>query len=260
MKKPQINSFKVILSYMGTNYCGWQKQLQGEKTIQGELEFALSKLAKDIEISTMGSGRTDAGVHAIGQVVKIDVSINIDANGLLRALNSHLPKDIRVVAAETCNVDFMPTVHAKSKEYRYYFSNQKVVPAPMNLQLAHIYFDLDIDLMKEGAKLFIGEHDFQNYFCVGTPVKSTVREIYECEIIAVDNFLHAAQNSTCFCFRVNGSGFLKQMVRLMMGVLFELGRGKITLQDIENSLKNPLNEKLGPVAPPEGLYLYSVQY
>jgi tRNA pseudouridine38-40 synthase len=259
MKKQLTNHFKITLSYQGTHYCGWQKQSQGEKTIQGELEKALSKITNGGEFSTLGSGRTDAGVHALGQVVKIDLNINIDETGLLKVLNSYLPKDIRVLNVESSDEEFMPTVHAKSKEYRYYFSIDPVVPSPLNLQLAHLRYELDIELMKKAAQLFVGEHDFQNYFCVGTPVKSTVRTIYNCEILTVDNFFHPA-NSQVYLLKIEGNGFLKQMVRLIMGALIEVGKGKASLQDIENSLKESIDSKVGATAPAEGLYLYAVQY
>jgi tRNA pseudouridine38-40 synthase len=255
-----LNIFKLTLQYKGTNYLGFQIQNQGS-TIQGELNNALKILSKSDSIKSLGSGRTDSGVHAFAQVVKIEIPVDIPEESLARAINSHLPTDIRVIKVARCTHDFHPIYSAKFKEYNYVFTNTESI-SPFAQDLVTIFpFDLDIELMKEGCKYFCGEHDFINYQCTGTDVETTVRRIYECELTAYHAEGHFGQMlDDYFVFRVVGNGFLKQMVRLMMGALWSLGRGKITLQELNSSLKVKQEQRLGATAPPQGLYLKEVHY
>lgn len=259
-----LNTYKLILQYKGTNYLGFQVQSFG-KTIQGEINEALKTLSKSDEIKSIGSGRTDSGVHALGQVVRIEIPVEIPEESLVRALNSHLPEDIRVTHATRCGTSFHPIFSATSKEYNYVFSNKQNI-SPFAHDLVTLFpYELDIEKMKEGARLFCGSHDFINFQCTGTDVETTVRQIFSCDLIHHHSDGHWAHLlSDYYVFRVVGSGFLKQMVRLMMGALWSLGRGKITLLDIENSLnhpaKSPRTKRLGATAPPQGLYLKEVHY
>lgn len=252
--------YKLVLQYKGTRYFGWQIQAEGAGiTVQGELNKALKIISKSTEVRSMGAGRTDARVHALGQVVKVSMPLEINPQSLLRALNSHLPDDIRVIAAETSSEDFMPTVHAHSKEYHYRFTNQKMFTAFQSELLANHPFELDFVRMREACQILMGEHDFANYFCEGTEVSSTVRTIFECEIFEVSqgqwDMLPAHH-----VLRIVGSGFLKQMVRLLMGALWNVGRGKISLEDFRSSLGPEKTSRMGAVAPPEGLYMVRVNY
>ena len=254
-----IHYYRLVLQYKGTNYLGFQIQPEDQgKTIQGELNKALAIISK-AKAQSLGSGRTDAGVHALGQVVKVGIELAIDPQNLVKALNTKLPDDIRVIDADVSNYDFSPTVDAKSKEYHYRFSNLRSYQALQNDFIVNNNFDLDIEQMRRACKILIGKHDFCNYFCEGTEVSSTVREIFEADIIEVEQGKWDMLPPH-FIFKVVGSGFLKQMVRLLMGAIWNVGRGKVSLEEFENSLKIPRSHRIGPVAPPSGLYMFRVNY
>jgi len=255
-----LNIYKLTLQYKGSNYSGFQVQIK-DRTIQGELNNALKILAKSEDIKSIGSGRTDAGVHALGQVVKVEIPVDIPEMGLLKGLNSHLPHDIRVIKSEKTTEQFHPIYSAHSKEYNYVFSTKEMITPFADELVTHFPFELDIEQMKKGCQIFCGEHDFINYQCTGTDVETTVRKILECELQHFHGEGHFKELlDDYYVLRVVGTGFLKQMVRLMMGALWSLGRGKITLEELEKSLKMPLERRLGATAPPQGLYLKEVHY
>ena len=255
-----LNTYKLTIQYKGTAYQGFQIQPTG-LTIQGEINKALKILSKAETVKSIGSGRTDSGVHAFAQIVRIEIPVDIPESNLLRAINSHLPKDIRVTSVFRCTNDFHPIFSAESKEYNYVFSNDQSI-SPFAHELVTLFpFELDIDLMQEGCKLFCGEHDFINFQCTGTEVESTVRQIFSCELVHHHSAgLWGHMLRDYYVFKVIGNGFLKQMVRLMMGALWSLGRKKITLIDLERSLRIPQTNRLGATAPPQGLYLKEVHY
>lgn len=254
-----IHHYKLILEYKGTGYLGWQIQPEGSgPTIQGELNRALRAISKNDDVRSLGAGRTDAGVHALGQVAKVDIHLKITPESLVKALNGNLPEDIRILHAEISDAEFFPTVHAKSKEYHYRFTCQRTSTALQNDLIQNHSYELDLAKMREACKILIGEHDFTNFFCEGTEVSSNVREMYECEILEVNQGLWMLPPH--YIFRVVGNGFLKQMVRLMMGAVWNVGRGKITLSDLQNALGPTKLSKLGAVAPPNGLYMVRVNY
>jgi tRNA pseudouridine38-40 synthase len=254
-----IHHYKLILQYKGNHYLGWQVQPEGaRKTIQGELNKALKSVSKSSNVKSLGAGRTDAGVHALGQVAKVSIELQIPPENLVKALNANLPDDIRILSGEISDEEFFPTVHAKSKEYHYRFTCQRSFTAFQNDFIQNYPFELDLEKMREACKVLIGKHDFTNFFCEGTEVASNIREIYECEILEVP------QNDWMlpghYVFRVVGSGFLKQMVRLLMGAVWNIGRGKISLEDLSSALGPTKVTKLGAVAPPNGLYMVRVNY
>lgn len=257
-----MNYYQITLCYKGTHYLGWQNQITPLKTIQGTLEFALKNICHSDQVKSIGSGRTDAGVHALAQEVKIEIPLEISCIGLQKALNSHLPQDIRVLNVVTCSAQFNPTYDAVWKEYVYLFSLEEIVnPFGGDLMVFHPY-KLDIELMQKACALFIGKHDFINFQCVGTEVKSTVREIFHCRLTAEKNtssFLSQIIPAH-FMFEVRGSGFLKQMVRLMVGSLWAVGQGKLSLEELQKHLKEKQDKRPGIVAPPHGLYLKKVNY
>lgn len=255
-----MNIYKITVQYKGTHYLGFQVQPSG-KTIQGEINSALKILSKSEQVKSVGSGRTDSGVHALGQVMRIEIPVEIPVANLARAMNSNLPADIRVIDAQVVTDNFHPIFSAKSKEYNYVFSTADSISPFASELVTHFPYDLDMELMKKGCQLFCGEHDFINYQCVGTEVESTVRKINSCEIVRLESTGHW-QNfvGEYYVLKVTGNGFLKQMVRLIMGALVSLGKRKITLEDLEKSLKTPLKNRLGPTAPPQGLYLIEVHY
>lgn len=255
-----MNYYRLTIQYKGTKYLGWQVQPESAGlTVQGELNKALQLVSKNSEVSSMGAGRTDSGVHALGQVAKIGMHLVIPPANLIKALNVNLPDDIRVIEASFSDYEFFPTVHAKSKEYHYRFTCARMFNAFQNDLIVNHPFELDIEKMREACKILIGEHDFSNFYCEGTEVSSNIREIYECEILEVDqgnwNMLPSH-----YIFRIVGNGFLKQMVRLLMGAVWNIGRGKISLEEFKASLSAKKTERLGPVAPPSGLYMVRVNY
>lgn len=256
-----MSIYKITIQYKGTNYQGFQIQNNGQ-TIQGVLNSALGILAKSEEVKTIGSGRTDAGVHALGQIVRVEIPLEIPEMGLLKGLNAHLPTDIRVSHVQKCAEDFHPIFHAQSKEYNYVFCLGEIQSPFSKDLMTQFPKDLDIELMNQAAKLFCGTHDFLNYQCTGTDVATTTRRIDVCEIIpcqSTNHWRHFEENY--YVLKIVGNGFLKQMVRLIMGALIAVGRGKVTLEEVKASLTgNPLQNRLGPTAPAQGLYLVEVHY
>lgn len=256
-----MNFFKLILSYQGTSYKGWQKQPE-DKTVQGELERAIQKILKT-QFRTVGSGRTDAGVHALNQVVKLECEASIKAQELRRGLNSLLPADIRVHSASKSDEAFHPILSARSKEYWYYFCENRELTPFESPFIVGVKGGLDHELMERAATLFVGEHDFSNYFCVGTEVPSNIRHITSCQLVcasAEEGLGSILIGGGHKVLKIEGNGFLKQMVRLIMGTIWNVGRGKISLEEVQNSLQNPQGQHLAPVAPPQGLYLANVTY
>lgn len=252
--------YKITLQYNGTNYFGWQVQ-PDQLTVQGVLNSSLTKVCKSSNIKTLGSGRTDAGVHALEQIVKVDIPIDIEPESLIRAINSNLPRDVRCIAAQRCDEKFMPTVDALWKEYTYLFTNNRFANSFQESFIANYPYELDFEKMDKGCRLLIGKHDFCNFFCTGTDVNSTVREIYLASIQSVDvNGFIGSVFPNHYSFTIRGSGFLKQMVRLIIGSLWNVGRGKITLEQLSDALERPQKNKLGIVAPASGLYLARVKY
>ena len=254
-----IHYYRLVIQYKGTRYLGWQIQPENAGlTVQGELNKALTAISK-AKAHSLGAGRSDAGVHALGQVVKAGIELVIDPEKLLKALNGNLPEDIRVIESVVSDHEFMPTVHATSKEYHYRFTFTRQPTALQNDLIANYPFELDMEKMREACKILIGEHDFTNYFCQGTDVSSNIRTIYECELIEVEQG-NWGMLPGHYIFRIVGNGFLKQMVRLLMGAVWNVGRSKISLQDFESSLTSAPTERMGATAPPQGLYMVRVNY
>lgn len=249
--------YKLVLAYDGTDYFGWQKQ-PNVATIQQTLEDCIKKSLKQKSVKTMGSGRTDAGVHARGQVVKLELEVDIEPAKLKKALNQNLPSTIQVLSLDNSD-DFHPTVDAKSKTYRYYFTANNLLPLDGRGVLI-VDKETDIAAMREAAKLFIGENSFHNYFCVGTPVNSFIREIYDCEIKQEFMTTLYGEKIELHYLEISGNGFLKQMVRLIFGALHSVGLGKIQTEDIRQSLSTASEGKIAKVAPAKGLSLFQVVY
>jgi tRNA pseudouridine38-40 synthase len=255
----QSKYYRLTVEFCGTRFLGWQKQKDFSPTVQDELEKALSKIFKSDDIHTIGSGRTDTGVHSLSHIVKIKVPFDIEKESLKRAINSNLKVDIRVKNIDDCLEEFRPTNDAKSREYMYLFSNSKDSNAFQENFIPNISFELDIDKMKKACGLFVGNHDFLNFYCTGSQINSTHREIFKCSLEFHELEFHNILPSH-YVFRIEGSGFLKQMVRLIIGTIWQVGRGKVTLESLERELANPGKQKLGITAPACGLYKTSVKY
>ena len=251
--------YNLRIQFRGTNYQGWQTQ-PNVPTVQGQLNQALFRIFKSSNVHSIGSGRTDAGVHALDYLVKIKVPFHIEHNSLISALNSNLNTDIRVMHAESSTQDFLPTNHAKSKEYIYRFSNLSGANAFQSEFIPNISYNLDFALMESACRLFIGRHDFSDFQCTGSDVKTTVREIFECDLTHCTHATLGGMFPEHYQFRVVGNGFLKQMVRLMVGTLWNVGRGKLALDQLECALQKPTGKKLGFVVPACGLVKSKVSY
>lgn len=254
----KINYYKLEIAYDGHCYFGWQIQ-PNVRTVQGELNGALEKICKS-SVRTIGAGRTDTGVHALRQFVKVECNLEIEPDSFKKALNALLPEDIRVLECSPSFSDFKPTNDAKSKTYFYLFSNVEEVAPFQTHYMSNISFELDFDLMHKACKLFVGTHDFADFRCVGTDVSTTVREIYHCELSGPHHDGLSGIFPEYYKIEIRGNGFLKQMVRLIVGTIWNVGRGKISLEEISRALSSPTGKHLGTVAPPFGLYKSQVTY
>ena len=244
-----MKRIKLVTAYDGTNYHGSQIQNNGE-TIEGVLKRELSSLLNE-EINLIGASRTDAGVHARGNVYVFDTQSRIPPEKFTYALNARLPEDIRI--QESCEVadDFHPRHQDTVKTYEYRVLNRKL-PLPEYRLYAHFtYEDLNVEKMNEACKYFLGEHDFASFCAAGSQVESTVREIYD---------LHVKKDGDLLTISVTGNGFLYNMVRIISGTLFKVGTGEIKPEEIKNIIKDKNRENAGDTLPPSGLTLLSVEY
>ena len=247
---------RVLLrvAYDGTSYSGWQSQ-PNAVTIEGVLNEKLKELTGE-DISVIGASRTDAGVHALGNVCVFDTSSRIPAEKFSYALNNFLPEDIKIV--ESCEVDpdFHPRHCDSVKTYEYRIWND-TFPNPVYRLYSHFtYRRIDVDRMREAAEKLVGEHDFEAFCSAGSQVDSTVRTIY-----TVDIEEEKPQNSTgrMIIIRVSGLGFLYNMVRIIAGTLLDIGTGLMEPSDIDKCLTSCNREDAGPTAPAAGLTLIKYQ-
>lgn len=246
-----MRNIKLSLAYDGTKYHGFQKQNNTTlKTIQDELEKALSKITNE-SIIVNGSGRTDAGVHAKGQVVNFFSSTTIPSERISRAVNSVLPPDIRVWQAEDMPQDFHARFAAKRKTYCYTIYNDRQMSPFWRYYAYHVPVSLDTNKMKKGAENFVGTHDFHGFCAKNTAVNDYVRTIFSCQIEKEECLLR---------LYITGSGFLYNMVRIVMGTLLEIGKGKRDPEDIIALIKAKNRKLSGITLPPQGLCLFSVVY
>lgn len=255
------------LAYNGSNYFGWQKQ-KDVQTIQETIFDTLRGIYPLGRIDVKATSRTDRGVHALGQVVKFLIPRREDANIVFDKVNRALPEDIQFTQLERINKSFKVTYMSLFKEYLYFFNtgyDEVDLPFVGHID-AQFSSQFDFELLKQGCDLFKGKHDFR-YFQNKSDVKSDfVREIYECSIIkAIELFPDAKFPENTYCLHIKGSGFLKQMVRIIMGSLVSLASGECTLDDMKKALRGESVEtgrgqKLGFIAPPSGLFLKHIQF
>jgi tRNA pseudouridine38-40 synthase len=240
---------KLTISYDGTNYCGWQSQPNGNG-IPEELEKAIKKLTGE-KVSVVGSGRTDAGVHAEGQVASFSIEkATIPAKNYAKALNTVLPVDIRVVKSAKAKEDFCAINSAKKKTYKYTFYKSQIELPLKERYETQLAQKVNVERIKECAKLFVGEHDFKCFCASGSSAKTTVRTIYEIKVKNSKNGLEIF---------VTGNGFLYKMVRSLVGTLIAYGEEKIGKAEIEEMLKSGKKQKIRTM-PAKGLCLISVKY
>ena len=251
-----MHYFKLTIAYDGTDFHGWQMQAN-KPTIQGEIVAVLRRLTQE-NVQLHGSGRTDAGVHALGQVASFRTQSPLSAAEFQRALNALLPPAIRIVSAEESGPDFSARWSAKGKVYRYRLYRGKVVPPMLWRYVLHYPFPLDEVAMKEAAAKFVGVHDFTS-FAASTgsedddKERNMEREMYSTELKRTDD-------GEELWFTVHGRSFLRYMVRKMVGTLLEVGRGKLSPADIETLYELTDRSKSGPTVPPQGLFMVRVDH
>ena len=239
----------LIVAYDGTNYCGWQVQPNGI-TIQGELNRCLSELLGE-EIETIGASRTDAGVHAMGNVAVFDTNTRIPGEKISYALNQRLPEDIRIQLSEEMPLDFHPRYCDSVKTYEYRILNRRF-PVPTERLYSYFYhYKLDVEKMRAATSYLIGRHDFASFCGSGAQVKSTVRTIRSIEIERYEDMI---------TIRISGEGFLYNMVRIIAGTLIEIGNGQYPPERMKKILDARDREYAGPTAPARGLTLLGIQF
>jgi tRNA pseudouridine38-40 synthase len=248
--------FKLTIAYDGTDFHGWQIQ-SGKPTIQDEIVSVLRRLTQE-NIALHAAGRTDAGVHALGQVGSFRTQSGLSAEEFQRALNAILPPTIRIVAAAEMGPDFNARWSARSKIYRYRLYRGRVVPPMLWRYVLHYPFPLDEAKMQDAAARFVGSHDFASFAAsTGSEEddreRSTIREIYSTELV------RSADNEE-LVFTVRGRSFLRYMVRKMVGTLLDVGRGRLVPDDIDKLFEIRDRSKSGPTVPPQGLCMVSVEH
>ncbi len=244
-----LKRFMLIVEYDGTDYCGWQRQINGP-SVQQTLEEALSRLTGE-EIAVTGSSRTDAGVHAMGLCAHFDSATRIPPEKIAFALNTMLPEDIRIRESALAPQGFHARYAACGKVYRYRFFNSRHASAIGRQYAAHVPLALDVELMNREAQALCGTHDFEAFAASGSVVKSTVRTIYRVQVV------RSGDEVTLF---VLGDGFLYNMVRIIAGTLMEVGTGKREPGAIEKAIASKDRLALGQTAPAKGLTLMRVLY
>jgi tRNA pseudouridine38-40 synthase len=248
--------FKLTLAYDGTDFHGWQMQ-KGKPTVQGEIVSVLRRLTQE-DIQLYGSGRTDAGVHALGQVANFRTRSGLSALEFQRALNALLPMSIRVVATEETGPAFNARFSAKGKIYRYRLYRGKVVPPFLWRYVLHYPFPLDEEAMRNAAARYVGVHDYSSFAAsTGSEEddreRNMVREIFAAK-------LERTEDGEELWFTVHGQSFLRYMVRKMVGTLLDVGRGKLAPIGIDELFALKDRSRSGPTAPPQGLCMVKVEY
>ncbi len=247
--------FKLTIAYDGTDFHGWQIQAN-KSTIQGEIVNVLRRITQE-NVQLHGAGRTDAGVHALGQVASFRTQSALSAGEFQRALNALLPPTVRILAAEEVGPDFNARWSARGKIYRYRLYRGKVVPPMLWRYVLHYPFPLDENAMRDAAARFVGMHDFAS-FAASTgseeddKERSTEREIFSTELVR-------SPDGEELIFTVRGRSFLRYMVRKMVGTLLDVGRGKLQPIDVDRLYELKDRSKSGPTVPPQGLCMVSVE-
>lgn len=245
-----MQRFKCKIAYDGTVFSGYQIQ-PNKRTVQGEIENALQKLHKGVWTKVYASGRTDAGVHAKGQMIHFDTSLSIPEHKWRIALNALLPDEISVLEVQKAESDFHARFDVTGKEYRYFVYTEKVRD-PFNRNYAyHFSYPINLSAIRDASQHLIGTHDFTSFCSAKTEVEDRVRELRKIEVVEEEGML---------VFRFIGNGFLYNMVRILVGTLLQVGTGDIDAHQIPDILTKKDRTCAGKTAPPQGLYLWEVYY
>lgn len=253
---PTTRNIRVVIGYDGTEFSGWQRQKNG-RTIQGEIEYFLNRMTRE-DILLNGAGRTDAGVHAEGMVAHFHTTSTISCDDFFRGLNAMLSGAIRIYTVDEVDLSFHARFSAIGKQYQYEIYTGKIHPPRLRLYTLHINCRLDFIAMRKCLDALKGTHDFSSFENSGSRDKDTcsgrgaVRTIYEARLVET--------SSDFFSFSFHGDGFLRNMIRNLVGTLLEAGRGKITPEEFGAILAAKDRSKAGPTAPAHGLCLKKVLY
>ncbi len=262
-----IHNIRLLIEYDGTNYHGWQRQSSPNReagdlhqTIQGTIEDVLSGIIKH-PAKAVAAGRTDAGVHATGQVMHFKTTLQINESSWVKAVNSLLPADIVVRKAEYVSEDFHARFDAKSKVYTYFILNSALRSAFQRNYVWHIKQPLNISLIREASQYLIGHHDFSSFRASDCGAKSPVKTLDRIEINqSGTEFNSVPTDAHVVILTFEARSYLQHMVRNIVGTLAEVGRGKFSPTDIKTILEKKDRRYAGPIAPPQGLYLSEVRY
>jgi tRNA pseudouridine38-40 synthase len=243
--------FKLVVAYDGTNYSGWQVQ-PDSTSIQEVLEGAIKQICGH-QVKVHGSGRTDRGVHARGQVAHVDMVTRLSTRSLYYALNSHLPDDIRILKVRVVPDSFHARRSAQSKEYRYFIASSPFVLPDKRLYCHYVYKPLELGAMRKAASFFVGEHDFESFM-------ANAKRDLETSVRTITSFT-VSKRGSAIMFRVRGNGFLYKQVRSMVGFLIRVGQGAEKPEAVRELLdKHPPRTARVPTAPARGLFLWQVWY
>ena len=244
-----MRNIKLTVEYDGTNFSGWQKQPR-RKTVQQEIENAILSITKEKTV-VYGSGRTDSGVHALGQVANFKTVSNLTVTQFQKALNTNLPEDISIANVKEAPDNFHSQFSSKSKLYLYSILNRDYRSAHMTGKSWQVNQLLDLQSMKLASEHLLGTHDFKVFAHSGITVKSTVRTVMKVKLSRKRDIIN---------FEIEADGFLKRMVRMIIGTLVQVGKGRITPKDFKHILDSGKKTKFVYTAPPQGLYLKKVRY
>jgi tRNA pseudouridine38-40 synthase len=245
-----LNTFKMTVEYDGTDFHGWQRQ-KNDRTVQETVEKALAVMTRE-QVVVIGSGRTDAGVHALGQVAGFKTRTRLDAHSFFRGLNSLLPPDVVVRRCEAVPNAFHARFDVKAKHYRYRILNRDIAPAVGRRFVWHIRKPLDTAAMADAAAALLGSHDFKAFEGTGSPRSHSVRAVTVSRLLA--------SGGDHLTYDIEANGFLRFMVRNIVGTLVEVGLGKLSANEIQKILQSKDRSRAGSTAPPQGLFLMKVMY
>jgi tRNA pseudouridine38-40 synthase len=245
-----MRNIKLTIEYDGKRYLGWQRLGNTDKTIQEKIESILTQMTNE-KIEIIGSGRTDAGTHARGQVANFKTESDLTPAKMLQFLNRYLPQDIVIKEVSEASERFHARYNAKGKQYSYYVWNSQIPTAFERHRSFHYPQELDWAKMEEACQKFIGTHDFIGFSALKKTKKSTVRTIEELSITKEGQMLH---------FRFKGDGFLHKMVRIITGTILEVGAGKMELSAIDDVFTTQVRKEAGETVPSQGLFLDEVYY
>ena len=244
-----MRNIKLTIAYDGTEYCGWQIQKNG-KTLQETIEKAIKKTFSENR-RVQGASRTDAGVHARGQVAHFKIKKDVAAEKISAALNQNLPNDIVILKSEEVSEEFHSQYDAKTKTYLYYLHNSKIRDIFKDKYCWRVPYKLNINCMKKEAKVLLGEHDFKAFQATRKIEKNSIRTIISIKI---------TKNKDIVVFEISGNGFLYNMVRNIVGTLVDFGRGYFAPSEMKKILSGKDRKKSGPTAPAKGLFLEKIVY